>query len=144
MKIFISDGFQFAYFSPEKIFSNGKLLKSGLPIRYSVYIHVRDLNWPTFHLKTLFQTENVSILDSPYDIAYILTCPGFKFANFPPENIISDGKLLKSGLPIRYSVYTHVRDLNWPTFHLKILIQTENASNLDSPYDITFILMSGI
>ena len=184
--------FKFANFSPEKIFSDRKLLKSGLPIRYSVYTQVRDLNLPTFHRKILFQTENVSNLESPYHSVYTTTevrdlnlptfhptktfksglpirynflysCPGFKFAYFSPEKIFSNGKLLKSGflirysvyspgkifsnlqttfhlkktgIPIRYSVYTHVRDLNLPTFHLKILFQTENFSNLDSPYDI--------
>ena len=167
-----------ADFSPEKFISDGNRLKSGLPIRYSVYTHVRDLNlptfhlkilfqtenfsnldpirysvythvrdlnWPTFHLKKFFQTENVSNLDSPsYDVTYILSSPRFKLAHFSPEIFISDGKRLKSGLHIRYNLYTHVRDINLPTFHLKILFQTENFSNLDSPYDIAYILMSEI
>ena len=134
-----------ADFSPQKFISDGKRLKSGLPIRYSVYTEVRELNLPTFHLKILISDGNrlKSGLPIRCDL-YTLSCPGFKFANFSPEIFFSYGNRLKSGLPIRYSVYTHVRDLSWPTFHLKILFQTEIVSNVDSPYDRTYILKSEI
>ena len=83
-----------------------KRLKSGLPIRYSLYSHVRYLYWPTFHLKHLFQTENVSNLDSAYDIPYIYSCPIFILTDFSPENLFQteNGSNVDSAYNIAYIV----------------------------------------